>query len=79
MGALGKGSINVQLRIANKFKVRYTVLIGITEVREGTAIIRDMEKGQQQTVKIEEVKDTLLKLIGKKNLDKYSPGELIYG
>ncbi len=77
-GALGKGSINVQLRIANKFEVPYTVLIGITEVREGTAIIRDMEKGSQETVGFDEVKDRLVELIGEENLDKYSPGELIF-
>lgn len=78
MGALGKGSINVQLRLANKFKVPYTVLIGITEVREGTAIIRNMQKGVQETVKIEKVPEKLVKLIGEKNLDIYSPGELLY-
>lgn len=78
MGALGKGSINEQLRIANKFKVLYTVLIGITEVREGTAIIRDMSKGQQQTVKMDKVVGKLIKLLGENNLDKYSPGELLY-
>jgi histidyl-tRNA synthetase len=78
MGALGKGSINVQLRLADKFKVPYAVLIGITEVREGTAIIRDMEKGVQETVKIEEVVDRLVELIGKDSLDLYTPGELLY-
>lgn len=78
MGALGKGSINIQLGLANKFKVNYTVLIGITEVREGTAIIREMEKGSQQTVKMEDVTKTLVKLIGTKNLDRYTPGELMY-
>lgn len=78
MGALGKGSINEQLRIANKFKVPYTVLIGITEVREGTAIIRDMSKGVQETVKMEKVVEKLIKLIGENNLDSYSPGELLY-
>lgn len=78
MGALGKGSINVQLRLANKFKVPYTVLIGLTEVREGTAIIRDMSKGTQETVKMEKVVAKLAKKIGEKNLDKYSPGELLY-
>lgn len=78
MGALGKGSINEQLRIANKFKVLYTVLIGITEVREGTAIIRDMSKGVQQTVKMEKVVEKLLKMLGESKLDRYSPGELIY-
>lgn len=78
MGALGKGSINIQLKIADKFKVPYTVLIGITEVREGTAIIRNMEKGVQETVKMGKVVDRLVKLIGEKNLDRYSPGELLY-
>lgn len=78
MGALGKGSINIQLRLADKFKVQYTVLIGITEVREGTAIIRDMEKGAQETVMMDEVADRLVELIGEDDLDKYSPGELMY-
>lgn len=78
MGALGKGSINVQLGLANKFKVPYTVLIGITEVREGTAIIRDMSKGVQETVPLDEVVDRLVELIGDDRLDKYTPGELVY-
>lgn len=78
MGALGKGSINIQLKLADKFKVAYAVLIGITEVREGTAIIRDMQKGVQETVKMEKVTDRLVNLIGEENLDKYSPGELLY-
>ncbi len=78
MGALGKGSINIQLRIADKFKVPYTVLIGLTEVREGNAIIRNMQKGVQETVKMEKVVERLVKLIGEKNLDRYTPGELLY-
>lgn len=78
MGALGKGSINIQLRLANKFKVVYTVLMGITEVREGTAIIRNMQKGVQETVPYDEVVERLVKLIGEENLDKYTPGELVY-
>jgi histidyl-tRNA synthetase len=78
MGALGKGSINIQLRLADKFKVDYAVLIGITEVREGTAIIRNMSKGVQETVKMGDVTKRLIELIGDDNLDKYSPGELLY-
>ena len=78
MGALGKGSINVQLKIADKFGVPYTVLIGLSEVRDGTAIIRDMNKGVQETVGFDEVKDRLVELIGEDNLDKYTPGELLY-
>lgn len=78
MGAMGKGSINIQLRLADKFKAPYTVLIGITEVREGTAIIRDMSKGIQETVYFDDVVERLVELIGEENLDKYSPGELLY-
>ncbi|MEK7672261.1 MAG: histidine--tRNA ligase [Patescibacteria group bacterium] len=78
MGALGKGSINIQLKIANKFRVPYTVLIGLTEVREGTAIIRDMSKGVQETVKTEQVVERLVELIGEDELDKYTPGEVAY-
>lgn len=78
MGALGKGSINVQLRLANKFGVQYTVLIGLTEVREGTAIIRDMERGSQEKVNMDEVVDKLVELIGEDDLDRYTPGELLY-
>jgi len=78
MGALGKGAINVQLKLANKFQAPFAVLIGITEVREGTAIIRDMKRGVQESVKLNKVTSRLVELIGKENLDKYHPGELLY-
>ena len=78
MGALGKGSINVQLKLADKFKVPYTILIGVTEVRDGTAIIRNMEKGTQEKVDMDQVVKRVVKLIGDNNLDKYSPGEISY-
>ena len=76
VGALGKGSMKAQLRLADKFAVPYTLILGITEVREGTIIIRDMSKGQQKHVKMEKVVDEVVKLIGEKNLDKYTPGEV---
>lgn len=78
MGALGEGAIRNQLKLADKFQVPYTIIIGITEVREGTAIIRNMSKGTQVTVKMDRVIPTLKKYLGEKNLDKYSPGELMY-
>lgn len=78
MGALGKGSIKAQLKLADKFKVPYTIIIGLTEVREGTAIIRDMEVGSQKTVNVDEAVEEMVALIGEDNLDTYSPGEAIY-
>lgn len=78
VGALGKGSMKAQLRLADKFQVPYTVIIGITEVREQTAIIRDMKRGSQRTVALDKVIPELMKAIGEKNLDTYSPGEVLY-
>jgi len=78
VGALGKGSMKAQLTLANKFNAPYTLILGITEVREGTIIIRDMKHGSQEVVKFDQVIDELISKIGEENLDKYSPGELIY-
>jgi len=78
MGALGKGSIKVQMRLADKFKVPYTIILGLTEVREGTAIIRDMQVGTQKTVPFEDTVEEIIKLIGEEKRDIYSPGEAIY-
>lgn len=78
VGALGKGSMKEQLKLAEKFKVPYTLILGITEVREGTIIIRDMKRGQQRMVPFDTVVEEVVKLIGDTNLDTYSPGELVY-
>ncbi len=75
MGALGKPAIKNQLKIADRFKVPYCVLIGETEVREGKAIIRDMSVGTQTTVAFDKVVPEIIKRIGEKNLDFYNPSE----
>lgn len=75
MGALGKPAIKNQLKIADRFKVPYCVLIGETEVREGKAIIRDMSVGTQTTVAFDKVVPEIIKRIGEKNLDFYDPSE----
>jgi histidyl-tRNA synthetase len=78
VGALGKGSMKAQLKLADKFNVPYTLILGITEVRDGTIIIRNMAKGQQRHIQMDDVVDEVIKLIGEENLDTYSPGELLY-
>lgn len=78
MGALGKGAIKTQMRLADKFKVPYTLILGLTEVREGTIIIRDMSVGTQVTVKFEDAVEQVIKRIGEKNLDTYDPGEVAF-
>jgi len=53
------------------------ILMGLTEVREGKAIIREMSKGTQQAVAIDKVIDQMVKLIGEDNLDNYSPADAV--
>ncbi len=77
VGALGKGSMKAQMKLADKFAVPYTLILGITEVRDGTIIIRDMAKGQQRHVAMKDAVDEVVKLIGEENLDRYSPGEIV--
>jgi histidyl-tRNA synthetase len=78
IGAIGKSSMKEQIAMAENFKVPYMILMGLTEVREGVAIIREMAKGTQIKKKIEEVIPEMIKRIGKNNLDKYTPGEVLY-
>lgn len=78
VGALGKGSMKAQLRLADKFKVPYALILGITEVRDGTIILRDMSIGKQEIIKMSDAVDKVIEVIGQENLDTYSPGEAIY-
>lgn len=78
VGALGKGSMKAQMRLADKFAVPYCLIMGATEVREGVVIVRDMSKGQQRAVPRAEVVAEVIKLIGKENVDTYSPGEVSF-
>ncbi len=77
MGAIGRGSMNEQIAMAERFKVPYMTLMGLTEVREGKIIIREMTKGQQVHVPIEHAAEEIIKRIGENKLDLYTPGELL--
>jgi histidyl-tRNA synthetase len=48
--AFGDRSLRSQLREANKKEVRYAVIIGEEEMRQGRAAIRDMSDGNQELV-----------------------------
>ncbi len=72
VGALGEASIKSQLRLADKFNAKYTLIMGQLEVKEGTIILRDMVAGKQKAMKFEKAVPSIIKLIGKENLDTYS-------
>ena len=56
---LGDRSLKAQLRQANALGAAYALIIGEDEVREGTAVLRNMEKGEQRKVPAHEVLDLL--------------------
>ncbi len=71
LGALGEASLKSQMKLADKFEARYTLLLGKMEVKEHTIILRDMKAGKQKQMKFDEAIPELIKLLGKENLDTY--------
>ncbi len=53
--SLSKGSLKAQLRIADKLKVKYTLILGQKEALEESVIIREMETRKQKTVKLDKI------------------------
>lgn len=53
--SLGRGSIKSQLRIANKFDAKISLIIGQKEALDDTVIIRDMESGIQEVMTMENI------------------------
>ncbi len=53
--SFGRDSLRAQLEIANKIKVKFTLILGQKEATEKTIIIRDMEIGNQKIVKLDKV------------------------
>lgn len=53
--SFGKDSLKTQLRIANNFRVDYTLILGHKEALDNTIIIRNMKTGKQDTVKIDSI------------------------
>ena len=71
LGALGEASLKSQMRLADKFEARYTLLLGKMEVKEGTIILRDMKAGKQKQMACKDAIPEIIKLLGKENLDTY--------
>lgn len=72
LGALGEASLKSQMRLADKFQARWTLLLGKMEVKEKTIILRDMAAGKQRQIPYDETIPTIIKLLGEKNLDTYT-------
>jgi histidyl-tRNA synthetase len=60
-GSVDKDGIGSQLARADKLDVKYAVIIGQKEVKEGTVLLRDMGSGAQETIKATEIANELAK------------------
>jgi histidyl-tRNA synthetase len=57
--AAGNKSLKAQLRQANNLDARYAVIIGEQEIKDGTAILRDMTTSEQKTVPLPQLQEML--------------------
>ncbi|HLD28432.1 MAG TPA: His/Gly/Thr/Pro-type tRNA ligase C-terminal domain-containing protein, partial [Patescibacteria group bacterium] len=65
--AFYKDSLKTQLELANKLKVKFTLILGQKEIGEGTILIRDMEGGVQEVIDFDKIEAEI-----SKRLDKYA-------
>lgn len=72
IGALGEASLKSQMRLADKFGAKFTLLLGQMEVKEGKIILRDMAAGKQRSIAFQDAVEEVLKLLGSDNLDTYT-------
>jgi histidyl-tRNA synthetase len=57
--SISKDSLRGQLNLASKLEMRYTLILGQQEVLKNSIIVRDMEKGTQETIAIEDLVDVI--------------------
>lgn len=59
--SMSKRSLKDQLEIADKRRVKYSLILGQKEIADGTILIRDMESGVQETVDFNKTKNEIRK------------------
>lgn len=61
--SLGRDSLKSQLKVADRLKVKYTLILGQKEALEGKILLRDMESGKQKVFDFKKVVKEVKKLI----------------
>lgn len=61
--SFGRGTLKSQLRVANRLGVEVTLIIGQKEALDGTAIVKDMVSGTQETVMQDKLVDATKKIL----------------
>jgi histidyl-tRNA synthetase len=70
VGAIGKSSMKAQMSLADRMGARYSLILGQIEVQENTIILRNMERGSQETISYDGIVDKMVELLGDRSLDK---------
>lgn len=73
LASFGSPSMKTQLKKANHLKAKYVAIIGIMEARRGVCQLKNMEKWIQKEVKLAELLEHMVGVIGEENLDFYDP------
>jgi histidyl-tRNA synthetase len=63
--SLGRDSLRTQLARADKLHVEYTLILGQREVLDNSIVIRKMDTGEQQIVKLDKVVEEIKKRLKK--------------
>jgi len=74
-GAMGKSSMKSQLKTADKLGADFCVILGDVEMREKTAILRNMKIGEQENLPLDEVVKIVAEKYPPEKRDQYSLGE----
>lgn len=61
--SFGRGTLKSQLRVAHRIGVEVTIIIGQKEALDGTAIVKDMVSGTQETVMQDKLVDAVKKIL----------------
>lgn len=61
--SFGRGSLKAQMRVASRLGVEVTIILGQKEAIDGTAIVKDMVSGTQETVTQERLVDAVKKIL----------------
>lgn len=73
LSSFGSPSMKTQMKKAHQLKAKYVAIIGIMEARRWVCQLKNMEKWIQKEVKIDELIEHMVEVIGEKNLDFYNP------
>ena len=57
-------SVKAQMREANKYNSRYVLLLGGEEFERGEVVFKDMKKGEQETISIDNLDSVINKIKG---------------